>query len=444
MIAISPRSLIPHPQNQAIYGHEDLSELEASIREHGCLEAIVVTPEYVVVSGHRRLRVALDLGLPEVPIRIQEFDSDSAVLEALLLANLYREKTKLQRHNEGEAWEQIEREKSRARMLAGKAIDPVETISTGYTQGKTRDAVGARLGISGKSYEQEKEVVSIIRNAPEPIASALERIFDQSTKVALEVGRLKTEKAVEVAERIQAGASAKEAWKDVQKEQRNTEKEATRQIQMAVGKVANPLDNVHLHHADFTRWWQHNLDPQSIDIILTDPPYHERYLYLWEHLAEMAATVLKPNGLLIAYSGQSFLPQVFTSVGKHLNYVWTVATYHNRGYSQIWKTQILNAWKPIIVWTNGDYQPHAWITDFIKEGEKEKDLHDWAQPLGEAKHLIQLFTQQNQTLLDPMMGSGTIPLAAIQCGNLNVIGIEIEQENFLVAKGRIHDGHLSE
>lgn len=266
---VNPRSLIPHPQNQAIYGHEDLSELEASIREHGCLEAIVVTPEYVVVSGHRRLRVALDLGLPEVPIRIQEFDSDNAVLEALLLANLYREKTKLQRHNEGEAWEQIEAQKAKARMLLGKSIYPVEVTSTGYAQGKTRDVVGGKLGISGKSYEQEKKVVATIRSSPPQIAEALNRVFEQSTEVALEVAKESPQMAVPIAQALNDNPrlSAFTAWQQVKREEQIAQK--LRERIEAVPVLPDNPNYVLGNCLDILP----TLPRESVKLLLTDPPY---------------------------------------------------------------------------------------------------------------------------------------------------------------------------
>lgn len=208
-----PKLLVSHPQNQAIYGHENIDELTESLREHGCLEAIIVTPDYVVVSGHRRLKAALDLGFSEVPIRIQHFDNENAVLEALLLANLYREKTKIQRHNELDVWAVIETEKAKQRMSLGGQGKEVTSLPS---YGQTRDIVGAKGGISGRNYEQGKKVREAILESPQPIAEALSTVFEQSTEIALEVVKQAPEKAIEVARGIQGGASAKEAWQAVQ------------------------------------------------------------------------------------------------------------------------------------------------------------------------------------------------------------------------------------
>ena len=53
-----------------------------------------------------------------------------------------------------------------------------------------------------------------------------------------------------------------------------------------------------------------DIEPESVDLIFTDPPYPAEYLECWEQLAAFARKALKPTGLLIAYSGQFHLPEV--------------------------------------------------------------------------------------------------------------------------------------
>jgi site-specific DNA-methyltransferase (adenine-specific) len=52
--------------------------------------------------------------------------------------------------------------------------------------------------------------------------------------------------------------------------------------------------------------------------------------------------------------------------------------------------------------------------------------------------LIEMFTQPNQTILDPFMGSGTTGVACVNTGR-NFIGIEIDQTYYDIAKKRIQD-----
>jgi len=73
---------------------ESLSELAASIREHGVLEPILVRRRpaggFEIVAGERRWRAAQLAGLKEVPIFVHDFD-DEAAFEAALVENLQRE-----------------------------------------------------------------------------------------------------------------------------------------------------------------------------------------------------------------------------------------------------------------------------------------------------------------------------------------------------------------
>ena len=54
----------------------------------------------------------------------------------------------------------------------------------------------------------------------------------------------------------------------------------------------------------------------------------------------------------------------------------------------------------------------------------------------EAEYIIKNLTIENQTILDPMMGSGTTGLAALNLKR-KFIGIEKNQETFEIAKVRI-------
>src|SRR3990167_209755 len=75
--------------------------------------------------------------------------------------------------------------------------------------------------------------------------------------------------------------------------------------------------DINIEHGDF-RELIRTLKPNSIDLILTDPPYPREYLPLWSDLAKEAARVLKPSGFLIAYSGQNNLPKILQDLAQYL------------------------------------------------------------------------------------------------------------------------------
>ena len=70
----------------------DLSELEASIRESGLLQPLLVTPQgnlFRVVAGHRRLSAGLRAGLKSFPCVVRDLD-EQQVLEAMIVENTHR------------------------------------------------------------------------------------------------------------------------------------------------------------------------------------------------------------------------------------------------------------------------------------------------------------------------------------------------------------------
>lgn len=71
-----------------------------------------------------------------------------------------------------------------------------------------------------------------------------------------------------------------------------------------------------------------------------------------------------------------------------------------------------------------------------KQESDEKIEHLTRKPVSLIAHLIKLFTQEGQIVLDPFMGSGSHGLAALQ-NNRKFIGYEIEQKYFEIAKNRM-------
>lgn len=72
-----------------------------------------------------------------------------------------------------------------------------------------------------------------------------------------------------------------------------------------------------------------------------------------------------------------------------------------------------------------------------KNESDEKIAHFTRKPVCLISHLIKLFTQEGQIVLDPFMGSGSHALAALQ-NKRKFIGYEIEQKYFEIAKNRIN------
>ncbi len=84
----------PNPyQPRSRFDPEKLQELAESIRVHGIVQPILVTPDgdgYTLVAGERRLRAAGLAGLRTIPALAREVDPDT-MLQIALIENLQRE-----------------------------------------------------------------------------------------------------------------------------------------------------------------------------------------------------------------------------------------------------------------------------------------------------------------------------------------------------------------
>ncbi|WP_066388868.1 DNA-methyltransferase [Helicobacter himalayensis] len=77
------------------------------------------------------------------------------------------------------------------------------------------------------------------------------------------------------------------------------------------------------------------------------------------------------------------------------------------------------------------------VSKHTRKNESDTKIeHLTPKPVRLISHLIRLFTQEEQIVLDPFMGSGSHAIAALQ-NNRKFIGYEIEQKYFEIAKKRI-------
>jgi len=181
------------------------------------------------------------------------------------------------------------------------------------------------------------------------------------------------------------------------------------------------------------------IEADSLDFIITDPPYPEEFIDLYAQLAVVAGRWLKPGGSLLAMAGQSHLPQVMTAMmSAGLAYHWTLAYLTPGGQAvQIFPRNVNTFWKPIFWFVKGDYDGQ-WIGDVAasKVNDNDKRFHNWGQSESGFADLIERFTQRGDVICDPFMGGGTTGVVALARGR-NFIGVEKDVATFAVAQQRL-------
>jgi len=292
---------------------------------------------------------------------------------------------------------------------------PIGTNLLQQEKGKAAEIVSKKVDISSRNYYRAK---TIIENGPEDIK---EKLRHDKTTISKEY------------EHIQKDRKRSELLAKIKQSDNNNFEN----------------NNYKLFFGDFIKQSQNEIPDNSIDLIFTDPPYGKEYLSLYQELAKLAVRVLKPGGSLVFFAGHIILDEVIRifhefSLTKNnstkLKYWWTLAVKHSGKHTKIYPKHVFAEWKPLLWYVKGaranDLVISNTISDYIESISPSKVLHNWEQSTLEAEYIIKNLTLENQTVLDPMMGTGTTGIAALKL-NRKFIGIEKDNETFEIAKSRI-------
>lgn len=178
------------------------------------------------------------------------------------------------------------------------------------------------------------------------------------------------------------------------------------------------------------------IEPESIDCIITDPPYPQEFIPLYADLVERAGVWLKPGGSLLAMAGELHLPQVLAALETGpLTYQWTNCYLVAGKAVQIFPRKVTSQWKPVFWYVKGAFDGPG-ICDVFKSDKADKEFHDWGQSESGIAALVRAFSKPGDIVCDPFMGGGTTGVVSLGLDRL-FVGIEVNDETFNIAKERI-------
>ena len=226
----------------------------------------------------------------------------------------------------------------------------------------------------------------------------------------------------------------------------------------------------------------------SIDAIITDPPYGTTackwdnvidFDLMWEQLNR----IIKPNGVIVLFGSEPFSSALRMSNIKKYRYDWiwdkrkagnfalgnrqplktheiiSVFSLKTHNYypqkTLLEKPQTRHLGKKSINREDGfsggigkqikygkDYEPNKKlpisIQEFKKDNYKNNRFHPTQKPVKLLEYLIKTYTNENETVLDFTMGSGSTGVACINT-NRKFIGIEQDEKYFDIATERIDE-----
>lgn len=188
-----------------------------------------------------------------------------------------------------------------------------------------------------------------------------------------------------------------------------------------------------------------DLPPGRVDLIVTDPPYPTEMLGAWSELAEEAARLLKPQGILVALSGKIVLPAVIDRLREYLTYGWVYCQPLPGSSSRILGRHIGQCWKPWLAFSNGPWPSGRvdWHPDLLDGAPLAKTHYRWEQSVGPALQLIHFLAPEGGLVADLFAGTGTYGVAALQAGR-RFLGVEADRDRFAVAVGRLRQHEKEE
>ena len=131
------------------------------------------------------------------------------------------------------------------------------------------------------------------------------------------------------------------------------------------------------------------------------------------------------NKVIIAFDGYSVDNVENKEMG--LKYWWTISVEHAGNHTKIYSRYVFAGWKAMLWYIKGerinDLIISNTISDLIKSTASSKLLHNREQSPVETEHIIKKLSLEHQTILEPMMGTGTNDIAALKW-NRKITGIK--------------------
>ena len=406
-------------------------DLMESIQLIGLLQPIVVDSECNLLAGMHRLEAIRTLGHETIEcnqINLSELEKDLVEVEE----NLVRHDL-----NVIEKSEHIILRESILESLGKRATAKDNQYAHVNSDTSTTGDLADEIGLSKRKYQRIKQVHKIHPEARRLLRDT--NIADNLDSLLL-IERLEDNNIqVEVSKRIANGSAinTKKLIKLIQSEIKQNQI-----IEQSNNYRNSNHKKLQLHQGDF-RSVASGIQDNSIDMIFTDPPYiTDDSLELYEGLSELGNRVLKDGGSCLCYVTQTMLHQVLDVMSNNLDYYWIISIKHGDGGRgrRIGRhgRGVFVEWKPILWFMKGKRQRREFVGDFVFSTQPDKLLHEWEQSEKESDYYISHLTNVGETILDPMMGSGTTGVSALKC-NRDFIGIEIAKRTFDIAQARISE-----
>jgi hypothetical protein len=414
--------------------------LEQSVLAEGIRDPLVVWKRAdgtrILLDGHHRYDLAKQHGLDYAVVEMTFETENDAILWVL--------QNQLARRNLTDEQRTLVLGRLYNQMKLAPHRPPAENkdkLSLFSGDNATSRYIASLHGVNEKTVRRAGEFAEVVDAIAEIEPAAATRIVAgelPDAKTALP--KVEPELLPKVAERIARGEaqSVKEAVRAVRQE------EAKQWVEKTNSETELP-DTIQLYTGDFRKVLA-TLPPESVDAIITDPPYLLEYIPLFEPLAEHAARLLKPHGVLVVMVAHLHLPDYINALDKHLKYRWVCAYIMDGPKASVSVSRVAAAWKPLLVYVRRDARDLRFVPSDVFYGANktedgvEKTHHHWQQSLQGFIDIVRRFTEPGETVLDPFLGSGTTGVACLHL-NRRFVGCDNDPSAVAIATQRIREAY---
>ena len=166
----------------------------------------------------------------------------------------------------------------------------------------------------------------------------------------------------------------------------------------------------------------------SVDAVITDPPYPDYHAELYRQTPiDFLGSI--DCRQLVFWSTKVDFPLEFTAI-----HIWDKKTGCGSEYERVFERNGHRNFKVFRHYLINSTVAASFTGDVFTGHKSQKPIHLMVE-------LLEKFTKEGDTILDPFMGSGTTGVACVQTGR-NFIGIEIEPKYFEIAEKRIAEAQL--
>ena len=212
-----------------------------------------------------------------------------------------------------------------------------------------------------------------------------------------------------------------------------------------------------------------NIETETIDLIVTDPPYKTTKRGNSGNTGGMLKTKMFMEGKVFKENDikpEEYMPEFFRIL-KEDSHCYVMTNHVNLQNMINTATEVGFKFVKCLIWNKGNkIMGHYYMSQFEyilflrkpkgkkinncgtsdilsisnkkDKDENGKNLHDTQKPVELMKILVENSSQKGDIVLDPFMGIGSTGIACIECER-NFIGIELDSHYFEIAERRLEE-----